>query len=162
VHIGDGPLHHDLTHQIVAAGLSDRFRLLGRVDDPRTLISGFDIFAMSSLWEGLPIALLEAMSVGLPAVGTAVSGIEEVIDHRSGMLVPPADSRALANAILQLAADPCLRATLASGAAARSARFAPDLIASQYRQLTRRVLEASDAAAVSRIDPPNVRKASNI
>ena len=59
------PAARRLTRQIAAAGLGDRFRLLGRVPDPLTLLSGLDIFAMSSLWEGLPIALLEAMSAGL-------------------------------------------------------------------------------------------------
>ena len=163
VHIGDGPMHDELTRRIGAAALGERFRLLGRVPDPLTLLSGLDIFAMSSLWEGLPIALLEAMSAGVPAVGTRVSGIEEVIDDgRSGMLVPPADSKALANAILRLASDPCLRRTLSEGALERMARFAPGLAASRYQQVTLQALELEGAAVVHANDPPNVRNASNI
>ena len=151
VHMGDGPLRDDITRQVAAAGLGDRFRLLGRVPDPVKFLSGLDIFALPSIWEGLPIALLEAMSAGLPAVGTAVSGIEEVIEHdRSGLLVPPADAGALANAILSLASDPAARRRLAEGAVSRSASFTPDLVASAYRQLTLQVLAGHGTTAVNR------------
>jgi glycosyltransferase involved in cell wall biosynthesis len=151
VHMGYGPLRDEVAGQIAAAGLGDRFRLLDRVPDPMTLLSGLDVFALPSMWEGLPIALLEAMSAGLPAVGTAVSGIEDVIEHnRSGLLVPPADAGALANAILSLAADPAARRRLAEGAASRIARFAPDVVASEYRQVTLQVLAPPGAAAVNR------------
>ena len=151
VHMGDGPLRDDVVRSIAAAGLGDRFRLLDRIPDPMTLLKGLDMFALPSIWEGLPIALLEAMSAGLPVVGTTVSGIEEVIEHnRSGLLVPPADAAALANAILSLAADPVARRRLAEGAANRVGRFAPDLVAAAYRQLTLQVLAPYGAAAISR------------
>ena len=141
VHMGDGPLRDEIARQIETSGLVDRFRLLNRVPDPTTLLSGLDVFALPSLWEGLPIALLEAMGAGLPAVGTAVSGIEEVIEHdRSGLLVPPADASALADAILRLASDRTLRCRLAKGASDRVARFSPDLMSSEYRQVTLEVL----------------------
>ncbi len=141
VHMGDGPLRDDVVRQIAEAGLGGRFLLLDRVPDPVKLLSGLDIFALPSIWEGLPIALLEAMSAGLPAVGTAVSGIEEVIEHnRSGLLVPPADAQALADAILSLASDPVARRRLAAGAVSRVAHFSPDLAASEYRQVTLQVL----------------------
>jgi glycosyltransferase involved in cell wall biosynthesis len=151
VHMGDGPLRNQVARQIAEAGLGDRFRLLDRVPDPVKLLSGLDIFALPSMWEGLPIALLEAMSAGLPAVGTAVTGIEEVIEHdKSGLLVPPADARALASAILSLAADPAVRHRLAAGAISRIAYFAPDLVASEYRQVTLQVLAPHGAGVVHR------------
>lgn len=151
VHMGDGPLRDDVVRQIAEAGLGGRFLLLDRVPDPLKLLLGLDIFALPSMWEGLPIALLEAMSAGLPAVGTAVSGIEEVIEHdRSGLLVPPADAQALADAILSLASDPVARRRLAAGAASRIAHFSPDLVASEYRQVTLQVLGPHHAAAVRR------------
>ena len=151
VHMGDGPLRDDVVRQIAEARLGDRFLLLDRVPDPVKLLSGLDIFALPSIWEGLPIALLEAMSAGLPAVGTAVSGIEEVIEHnRSGLLVPPADAQALADAILSLASDPVARRRLAAGAASRVAHFSPDLVASEYREVTLQVLGPHHAAAVRR------------
>jgi glycosyltransferase involved in cell wall biosynthesis len=163
VHIGDGPLRDEVTRQVAAAGLGDRFRLLDRQRDPVALMSGMDIFALPSLWEGLPIALLEAMSSGLPAVGTAVSGIEEVIDHdRTGLLVPPADAGALANAILQLAADPAARRRLGTAAAQRMSLFAPEAVGAAYRHATLQVLASHSAAAVTSMDRPNVRKAPNM
>jgi glycosyltransferase involved in cell wall biosynthesis len=81
------------------------------------------------------------MGAGLPAVGTAVSGIEDVIEHdRSGLLVPPADAGRLADAMLRLASDRPLRGRLAKGAIDRVARFAPDLVSKEYRQVTLQVL----------------------
>jgi glycosyltransferase involved in cell wall biosynthesis len=147
VHMGHGPLRDEITRQVRAAGLSDRFRLLNRVPDPMPLLSGLDVFVLPSIWEGLPVALLEAMAAGLPAVGTAVSGIEDVIEHqRSGLLVPPADAGALADAMLRLAADDGLRCRLAEGAIARSARFAPDIASSEYRRVTLQIVESHRGA----------------
>jgi glycosyltransferase involved in cell wall biosynthesis len=147
VHIGDGPLRDEVARQIEVAGLGDRFRLLDRVPDPMRLLSGLDVFVLPSIWEGLPIALLEAMAAGLPAVGTAVSGIEDVIEHnRSGLLVPPADACALADAILRVASDPPLRSRLAEAALARVARFSSDLVSSEYRQVTLQVLASDESA----------------
>ena len=104
VHMGDGPLEGAARRWVDEAGLASRFHLLGRIADPMTLLPGLDVFALPSEWEGLPIALLEAMAAGLPAVGTRVSGIEDVIeDGVTGRLVPPADGAALADAILNLA-----------------------------------------------------------
>ena len=164
VHMGDGPLHGAIARQIEAAGLRDRFRLLGRVPDPVSLLSGLDIFVLPSMWEGLPLALLEAMSAGVPPIGTAVSGIEEVIEHdRSGLLVPPADAKALADAILALGSDAAARQRLGDGAASRMAHFAPDLIASQYRDLTLETLAPGAAGAdAAHVDQHAVRNASNM
>jgi glycosyltransferase involved in cell wall biosynthesis len=154
VHMGDGPLRDEIARQIEVSGLADRFRLLHRVPDPTTLLSGLDVFVLPSIWEGLPIALLEAMGAGLPVVGTAVSGIEDVIEHEtSGLLVPPADAGALAAAILRLSSDRTLRYRLAKGASDRIARFAPDVVASEYRQVTLQVL-ASHRDARSHANRP--------
>ena len=102
--MGDGPLADAARRWVDDAGLGARFHLLGRVAEPMTLLPGLDIFALPSVWEGLPIALLEAMAAGLPAVGTRVSGIEDVIENGvTGRLVPSADAAALAAAIEDLA-----------------------------------------------------------
>jgi glycosyltransferase involved in cell wall biosynthesis len=163
VHMGDGPLRGDIVQQIEAAGLASRFTLLDRVPDPLPLLSGFDMFVLPSMWEGLPIALLEAMSVGLPAVGTAVTGIEEVIvEGENGLLVPPADSASLAAAMLRLAADQEWRRAMADGARRSIARFASDRIAAEYRRVTLDVVSASRSAAERPLDPPNVGEPSNI
>jgi glycosyltransferase involved in cell wall biosynthesis len=66
-----------------------------------------DMFVLSSLWEGLSVALLEAMAAGKPIVATAVSGTTQAMNHgRTGLIVPPRDSQALAEAILQLLSNP--------------------------------------------------------
>jgi glycosyltransferase involved in cell wall biosynthesis len=147
VHMGDGPLQRDISRRIAVAGLGERFQLLDRVPDPVQWLSGLDVFALPSLWEGLPIALLEAMTAGLPSVGTAVSGIEEVVeDGRTGRLVPAADPAALAEAILALASDPATRARYGAAAAQRVHRFDPALAAASYRQLYVHVLRPQATA----------------
>jgi len=76
-----------------------------------------DLFVQPSLWEGLPLTLLMAMGARLPAVGTRVSGVTEVIaDGTNGRLIPPADSKALAEAILELYRRPELRSRMGEAA----------------------------------------------
>lgn len=148
VQMGDGPLEHDARRWVAEAGLTDRLLLLDRVADPMTLLPGVDIFVLPSLWEGLPIALLEAMAAGLPAVGTRVSGIEEVIvDGVTGRLVPPADPPSLARAILELANAPTLRASFGDRARARLELFDARAIAAEYRRVYLNVLGAPQVAA---------------
>jgi glycosyltransferase involved in cell wall biosynthesis len=135
VQIGDGPLAADARARVRAAGLGDRFRLLDRVPDPTDLLPGLDVFALPSLWEGLPIALLEAMAAGLPCVGTRVSGIEEVIaDGTSGHLVPPGDPAALAVALLDLIDRPDRRHAFGAASRERVREFDAETIGGRYRQ----------------------------
>ena len=75
------------------------------------------VLVRPSLLEGMPLAVLEAMAAGLPVVATSVGGTPELVtDGRSGLLVPPADSEALARALLRLAREQELRESLASSA----------------------------------------------
>ncbi len=104
--VGDGPRGDDLRAQ--AAGLpgGDRVRFLGVRSDTRELLGASDLFVLPSLWEGLPMALLEAMAAGLPVVATAVSGTRDVVDDGvSGALVPPGEAEPLRSAIERLVAD---------------------------------------------------------
>jgi len=106
--VGDGSLLGSLKGLSASLGINDRVRFLGQVHPDnviRVLLDG-GIFAVSSLAEGLPSSLLEAMVVGLPAVCTAVGGIPELItDGENGLLVPPKDSSALAKAIARMLQD---------------------------------------------------------
>jgi glycosyltransferase involved in cell wall biosynthesis len=105
IHMGAGPLGGEVGRQVVPS-LAGRFVLAGHVDDPMALLPGLDLFALPSLWEGLPVALLEAMAAGIPVVGSDVAGINEVIENnRSGLLVPPGDASAMARAITELLED---------------------------------------------------------
>lgn len=91
-------------------GVSSMFRFLGARDDVPRLLAASDLFVLPSLWEGLPTVVLEAMSAGLPVVGTSVSGVPEAVeDGSTGLLVPPGRAESLASAILRLGADRDLR-----------------------------------------------------
>jgi glycosyltransferase involved in cell wall biosynthesis len=92
---------------------------------------------LSSLWEGLPIALLEAMSAGLPVISTKVEGVEEVIvEGENGLLVPIGNSAALADAITQLLADPQLRHKMGASSKAKVLEFyTVDRMCEQYLKL---------------------------
>jgi glycosyltransferase involved in cell wall biosynthesis len=115
---GDGILYPQLGEQIESLGLAKSVKLLGRFDSVAKFLAAADVFILPSRWEGLPIALLEAMSAGLPIVATRVEGVDEVVhDGEHGLLVPVEDADALAGAILQLAGDPEMRQKM--GAAAR-------------------------------------------
>lgn len=116
---GDGPKHPAVENFISHGEGGSRARLLGHVDDVRSVLSAADIFVMPSLWEGWPLALGEAMSASLPAVGTDVPGIRDLIaDGRTGLLIEREDPVALADAIRRLADDEVLCARL--GEAART------------------------------------------
>ena len=121
--VGQGPLEHELPRLRDELGLGARFRFLGYREDPIAVLAAGDIFCLSSRYEGLAIALIEALAIGLPAVVTEVGGMPAVIrDGIEGRLVPPADSRALADALAELT-DPATRARLASHAMDRSRAF---------------------------------------
>jgi glycosyltransferase involved in cell wall biosynthesis len=115
VSVGYGPLEEQLKELHARYGLGDSFRFLGAREDVVRLMVASDLFVLSSHYEGLPVALMEATSAGLPIVATAVGGIPKVItDGRDGLLVRAGDPRALAEAIRMLAADEALRNRLAA------------------------------------------------
>ncbi|THJ19438.1 MAG: glycosyltransferase family 4 protein [Nitrospira sp. CG24E] len=98
--VGGGPLQRSLEMLAQNLAISRHVRFLGERHDVPSLLRIFDIFAMPSLHEGVPMALLEAMRAGCPVVASAVGGIPEVIrDGYDGVLVPPQDPSALAHAI---------------------------------------------------------------
>lgn len=112
---GDGPLEQSLRAQCAALGLTDRIRFLGYRRDVAELLEAADIIVLPSLYEGLPLAAIEALAAGRPMVATEVDGTPEVVIHeRTGLLVPPANPVALAAAIERLLDDPALASRLAS------------------------------------------------
>jgi glycosyltransferase involved in cell wall biosynthesis len=116
--VGDGALRPDLEVAIRQHGLAARVELLGARDDVPDILNEADVFVMASRWEGLPLAIIEAMMSGLPVVATAVGGVpEEVVDGVTGLLVPPGEPEALARAMQRFLDDPQLRAS--AGAAGR-------------------------------------------
>ena len=107
---GDGDLRPQLERQISALGLSDRVRLIGWRNDAPRLIALSDIFALSSVAEGMPLAIMRAMALGKPVVANAVDGVPElVVEGETGLLVPPRDPAAFAVALRRMIEDPALR-----------------------------------------------------
>jgi glycosyltransferase involved in cell wall biosynthesis len=122
--VGDGPLRADVEAQVVASGLAGRVHLTGLRHDVPDLMHSFDVFALTSLWEGLPRVLPQAMAAGLPIVATAVDGnAEAVADGINGFLTPPGDPQAMAIALLQLLEDPALASRFGEAGQARADEF---------------------------------------
>lgn len=108
--VGDGPDRPELEAELRKLGIEDRVRLAGQRDDVRTLLADADLFALSSVSEGLPVSVLEAMAAELPVVASRVGGVPElVVDGENGFLVPPRDPRELAVALKRLVDDGDLR-----------------------------------------------------
>jgi colanic acid/amylovoran biosynthesis glycosyltransferase len=116
--IGDGPLRSALELQIAEAGLADRVVIHGgrTRDEVREILTRADIAVLASFptregkREGIPVALMEAMSCGLPVVASDLSGIPELVEHGvTGLLVPPGDAAALEAALARLSGNPRLR-----------------------------------------------------
>jgi glycosyltransferase involved in cell wall biosynthesis len=126
--VGEGPDRAALEARIAAAGLADRVELLGRRtrEEVAGLLASADVLAAPSVptsggkREGIPVVLMEAMASELAVVASRLSGIPELVeDGRSGLLVPPGDADALADALAGLAADPARRRVLGAAARAR-------------------------------------------
>ena len=115
--IGDGELREELQHQVQQIGLTENIHFLGQRQDVPALLMAADVFVLPSLWEGLSMALLEAMAAGRPIVATAVSGTTQVmVAHKTGLIVPPKDAPALADAIMQLLSNPAQAQTMGQAA----------------------------------------------
>jgi glycosyltransferase involved in cell wall biosynthesis len=140
--VGNGALREEVLAEIERLALGNDVTLLPFAGDVQAYLRAFDLFALPSLWESLPISIIEAMACGLPVVGTTVSGVPEAVaDGVTGRLVPPGSPQAMADAIAGLMADP--GALLRAGEAGRAAyerrfRMAPMLqnVADLYDRLT--------------------------
>lgn len=110
VYVGGGPLQARVEAQVEAAGLKPVMHLLGYRNDVPELLRVFDVFALTSLWEGLPRVFAQAMCAGLPIVATRVDGAAEAIEEGvNGFLVEPGQPQAQAERVLRLLSDSALR-----------------------------------------------------
>jgi glycosyltransferase involved in cell wall biosynthesis len=122
--VGAGPLEAEVAHAVATHGLEERIHLTGLRRDVPDLMHSFNVFALSSLWEGLPRVLPQAMAAGLPIVATAVDGnTEAVIDGLNGFLTPPGEPAALAQALLHLLEDDALAQRMGRAGQARVDEF---------------------------------------
>lgn len=136
---GQGPQRETLERLAHEGEISDRVHLLGYRSDVPDLLAAADIFVMPSLWEGLPLAILEAMRSGTTVIATATSGIPEAIrDGREGLLLDPGDEEGLATALRGLIKDPSRRESLARAAKRRAeAEFSIERMMDRYEGLYR-------------------------
>ena len=112
--VGGGPLEQALREEAAHLGLGQRVHFTGWRKDVQQILPTFDMFVMSSLWEAMPLTLLEAMAARLPIVVTDVGDNRNLVggDGAGALVVPPADAQALAAAISRLSADPAMAAKL--------------------------------------------------
>jgi glycosyltransferase involved in cell wall biosynthesis len=132
---GEGPLRRQL------AGLASRrgspVRLLGVVDDIPALVGIASCVVSTSAWEGLPLALLEALSLGAPVVATAVDGVADLIPPEAALLVPPGNPAAVSAAISRVLSDDDLAVSLRAAALEAAAAWRPERMLTQYRHAYR-------------------------
>lgn len=117
---GEGELRASLEQQVKDLELGKHVVLAGFRDDVLALTRSADLFVMSSVTEGLGSTLLDAMAMGLAVAGTTAGGIPEAVEHGvTGLLAPPGDARALAEAIVTLLKDPARRQAMGEAGRAR-------------------------------------------
>jgi glycosyltransferase involved in cell wall biosynthesis len=137
VWLGDGDLRAETERLIEKEGISDRFLLVGTRDDVPRLLPAFDVFAMSSLWEGLPCSVVEAMTCGIPVVATAVNSVPEVvISGKTGLLARPGDPASLSRALAFMLDHPAEAARMAEAARIHiGEQFRSDLLGQELREV---------------------------
>lgn len=122
--VGSGPLEGKLRAQAATLGVGSHVIWAGSRSDVPDILPAFDLFVLSSLHEGLSIALLEAQAAGVPCVATNVGGIPEILEHgRDGLLIPPSDPAAIARAVGELLGDPERRYQMSTAARQDGIRY---------------------------------------
>ena len=113
--VGEGPLESDVRSTMVSLGIESHVHLLGVRRDIPALLQLFDVFTLSSLIEGLPISLLEAMASACPVVATRIPGVDELVNEASGILVPPSSPDEQAVALVSILTQKELAQRLGEG-----------------------------------------------
>jgi glycosyltransferase involved in cell wall biosynthesis len=141
--VGQGPLAASLNQRHDELGLGDLFRFLGFRSDATDVMAALDVFMLSSHHEGLPVALMEAMTLGLPIVSTEVGGIPEMVtDDREGRLVPDRSELELAQALTEVIGDAALRSRYgAQSRATALERFSAAAATAEIEDIYRELLD---------------------
>ena len=137
VFAGDGPSMTELRQAAADMGIAGQVDFLGTRTDIPDVLRGFTLFTLSSITEGISMTILEAMACGLPVVATDVGGNREIVNPpECGLIVPPRDPQALANACLELLRDSTRRAQMSAVARQRIVEhFSLDAMVSAYSTL---------------------------
>jgi len=142
VFVGEGELRGQLEAQSRSLGVAHMVHFSGTRRDVPAVLAALDVFVLPSRFEGLSLALLEAMAAGRPVVATAVSGTVEVVRHEAtGLLVPPNDPEALAAALRRLLAERALAERLArAGQEHVLTRYTIEPVARRYEAMYEELL----------------------
>jgi len=157
--IGDGSLRAEFERRVRELGLAENFIFLGRRSDVPELLACCDLAILTSRSEGLPNAVLEYLAAGLPTVATQVGGNGDILqDGRTGLLIPPQNARALAQAILNVLENPALADRL--GHAGREhvrANFSFERLTGETTELYRELLQGKARQTEERIPKPQIK-----
>jgi glycosyltransferase involved in cell wall biosynthesis len=137
VFVGDGPERARIESLAAELGVADRLLITGWREDAARWLAAFDVFALPSLYEGLPLAVLEAMRAGVPVVATDVGSVAEaVVPEETGVLVQPGDTRAFVGGLRRLLDDPELRRRMGQRGRERALeRFTIERRAAEFERL---------------------------
>jgi glycosyltransferase involved in cell wall biosynthesis len=139
---GHGPL--DCAHAAESAAAGGRVRFIGPVDDVAALVEAADCIVSTSTWEGLPLTLLEALSLGAAMVVTNVDGVRNVIAEDTALTVPVGDATAVAAAVNRVLGDPDLAGRLSARARETAQDWSPELMLERYRARYERTVAARE------------------
>jgi len=141
--VGEGPLRTEVEKFVRENRMDRKVKFLGIRDDVADLLAESDVFILPSDWEGVPLTVLEAMAASKPVIATSVGGVPELVeDGVTGILVPPRDSKGLAQAILRPAKDPDLRYRMGKAGQKRALeRFDIARITREYEALYLKLLK---------------------
>jgi glycosyltransferase involved in cell wall biosynthesis len=140
--VGDGPERMEIEREIKSQALDERVALLGQRNDVHCLLDAADAFLLTSLSEGIPLTIIEAMAAGVPVVATSVGGVPELItDEVNGLLARAGDVDGLAAALLRISRDGLLRKRLASRASLDAEiHFSEDRMIMEYERIYQEML----------------------
>lgn len=142
--LGDGELRSELEAQVRQLSLSNNVLFAGLLDNVQERLHDFDLFVSSSLWEGLPTVIMEAMAVGLPVIATDIPGTREMIsDGINGRLVPPRDPITLADTINKMIENSKMRQIFGKAGKETVKQFSIENIAQRYLELYEMLLARS-------------------
>jgi glycosyltransferase involved in cell wall biosynthesis len=155
VAVGHGPLAEEVRRARDELGLGSRFLLTGFRSDARRIVAGSDIFVLASHHEGFPVAVMEALAAGVPVVSTAVGDVPDTVGKGGGLVVPPGDPAALADALRALIVDPSRRRHMAQAALAAGSQFDIRRASARLEEIYDTLLSAGvQTSSVLRRDKP--------
>lgn len=143
--VGSGPQQTEYESLVNSLGAKSYVKFTGWRDDISRILESLDVFCLPSLWEQFPLSVLEALSLGKPVIASNVDGVSEVVvNNKTGLLVPPADSESLAEGIINLLEDPFWASVLGmEGRKLVESKFTVEQMIGRYRDFLSSLFSAS-------------------